>query len=199
VEEHIHEAERQQLLKPWRRHSLPPPKQFGVQRQHRGWKSVTVTSVGFQQTDRILTGVFRESVLAALPGQACGRWRAVGMAAWSSLCRRKQLFLSHWLHFPWAQSLSCSSLDNGYMYSAWFSEVSAVSAVSSLAGTSRTEGSFRLPSANEEKLQMRNRAQPFLRVGHRGAKYPKGCGSEDFNHALNERILGRTILGAGGK
>lgn len=45
------------------------------------------------------------------------------------------------------------------MYSAWFSEVSAVTAVSSLAGTSRTEGSFRLPSANEEKLQMRNRAQ----------------------------------------
>lgn len=89
--------------------------------------------------------------------------------------------------------------DNGYMYSAWFSEVSAVTAVSSLAGTSRTEGSFRLPSANEEKLQMRNRAQPLLMAGLCGAKYPKSCGSGNVRHARNERILGRTILGAGGK
>lgn len=74
-----------------------------------------------------------------------------------------------------------------------------MTAVSSLAGTSRTEGSFRLPSANEEKLQMRNRVQPLLMVGLCGAKYPKGCGSGNVCHARNERILGRTILGAGGK
>lgn len=48
-------------------------------------------------------------------------------------------------------------VDNSYMCSPWFSEVSAGTAISSLAGTSRTEGSFRLLSANEEKLQMRNR------------------------------------------
>lgn len=84
------------------------------------------------------------------------------------------------------------------MYSAWFSDISAVTAVSSLAGTTRTEGSFRLPSANEEKLQMRNRAQPLLVVGLCGAKYPKGCGRGDFYRAPNERVLGRTILGAGG-
>lgn len=40
-----------------------------------------------------------------------------------------------------------------------------MTAVSSLAGTSRTEGSFRLPSANEEKLQMRNRVSAALTRG----------------------------------
>lgn len=75
-----------------------------------GRESVHVTPVGFQQTDKIVTCVFRESVLAAEPmaEQARGCWRAVGMAAWYSLCRRQLLFLSYWLHFPCTQSLSCS-------------------------------------------------------------------------------------------
>lgn len=74
-----------------------------------------------------------------------------------------------------------------------------MTAVSSLAGTSRTEGSFRLPPANEEKLQMRSRVQPLLVVSLCGAKYLKGCGSGSFPRAPDEGIPGRTVLGAGGK
>lgn len=91
---------------------VPDPQQFGGTRTDStgaGREPVHVTSVGFQQSNKILL-VFLESGLAAEPmmGQGCGRRRAVGMAAWYSLCRRKQLFLSCWLHFPCSQSLCCS-------------------------------------------------------------------------------------------
>lgn len=45
------------------------------------------------------------------------------------------------------------------MCCAWSSGVSPGTAISRLAGTSRTEGPFRLPSANEGKLQMRSRGR----------------------------------------
>lgn len=103
------------MKRPWGKQSLPTPlpEVWGTRTtQHRAWKGVRVcvTSVGIQQSDKILF-VYLDSVLAAEPmlGQGCGWRRAVGMAVWYSLCRRKQLFLSHWLRFPGSQSLSCSS------------------------------------------------------------------------------------------
>lgn len=45
------------------------------------------------------------------------------------------------------------------MCCAWSFGVSPGTAISRLAGTSRTEGSFRLPSADEGKLQMRSRGR----------------------------------------
>lgn len=54
------------------------------------------------------------------------------------------------------------------MCCAWSSGVSPGTAISRLAGTSRTEGSFRLPFANEGKLQMRSREAEGEALTHGG-------------------------------
>lgn len=77
-----------------------------------------------------------------------------------------------------------------------------MTAVSSLAGTSRTEGSFRLPSANEEKLQMRNStAYSWQAFVEPSTQKTVGVGTSLM--LQDEPMLGTdvagTILGAGGK
>lgn len=159
-----------------------------------------VTSAGFQQSDKILL-VFLDSVLAAGPvqGQAVG---GAGQAGWlfgTVFVEGSNCSWSRWLGFPCSQSLSCSPLDNSYMCSAWYSEVSPVTAMSSLAGTSRAEGSFRLPSANEEKLQMRN-SEALTHGGTLWSQVTRKAAGVGIVVVLeNEPMLRRTTVGAAGR
>lgn len=86
------------------------------------------------------------------------------------------------------------------MCCAWSSGVSPGTAISRLAGRSRTEGPFRLPSANEGKLQMRSRGQsPDSRWDSVQPSTREAAGVGIAVVLDNETLPRRTALGTDGR
>lgn len=86
------------------------------------------------------------------------------------------------------------------MCCAWSSGVSPGTAISRLAGRSRTEGPFRLPSANEGKLQMRSRGQsPDSRWDSVQPNTREAVGVGIAVVLDNETLPRRTALGTDGR